>query len=104
MASYCSYVIQASTANLQCVVLRVELCSSSGSLLKGFGLEECEGAPHEFRGVKRSTLLEALQRVVPSECIQYGAAIHSVETDQNGQLSLLAMHAWLWIPLLRPVW
>lgn len=63
---------------------RVELCSSSGDVLKNFGLDECEGAPHEFRGVKRSTLLEALQKVVPSECVQYNAPIHSVEADQNG--------------------
>lgn len=54
--------------------------------MKNFGLDECDGAPHEFRGVKRSTLLEALQKVVPSECVQYSASIHTVETDQNGTL------------------
>lgn len=63
---------------------RVELCSADGETLKAFGLDECEGAPHEFRGVKRSTLLEALQSIVPDSCIEYGAAIHSVDTDQNG--------------------
>ena len=64
---------------------RVELCTADGGTLKAFSLDECRGAPHEFRGVKRSTLLEALQSIVPESCIEYGAAIHSVETDQNGK-------------------
>lgn len=68
------------------VCSRVELCSNDGKTLKSFSLDECDGAPHEFRGVKRSTLLEALQSAVPDDCIEYGAAIHSVETDQNGKL------------------
>ena len=62
----------------------MELCSNDGETLKAFSLDECDGAPHEFRGVKRSTLLEALQSKVPDDCIEYGAAIHAVETDQNG--------------------
>ena len=71
----------AQDSNIDC---RVELCSADGETLKAFGLDECDGAPHEFRGVKRATLLEALQSIVPESCIEYGAAIHSVETDQNG--------------------
>lgn len=67
---------------------RVELCSADGGTLKAFSLDECQGAPHEFRGVKRATLLEALQSIVPESCIEYGAAIHSVETDQNGTHTL----------------
>ena len=63
----------------------MELCSSDGSTLKAFSLDECEGAPHEFRGVKRDTLLEALQSIVPEDRIEYGAAIHTVETEQNGR-------------------
>ncbi len=66
------------------MVRRVELCSDDGKILKAFSLDECEGAPHEFRGVKRSTLLEALQSIVPESCIEYNSGIHSVETDQNG--------------------
>ena len=62
----------------------MELCNADGDTLKAFSLDECDGAPHEFRGVKRATLLEALQSIVPESCIEYGAAIHSVETDQNG--------------------
>ena len=65
---------------------RVELCSNDGSTLKAFSLDECEGAPHEFRGVKRDTLLEALQSIVPESCIEYGAAIHSVQIEHNGKL------------------
>lgn len=75
-------------ANPNCVayhLCRVELCTDDGTTLKAFSLDECQGAPHEFRGVKRSTLLEALQSSVPESCIEYNAAIHSVETDQNGK-------------------
>ena len=61
-----------SSHEVECVC-RVELCTSSGAELKSFGLDECEGGPHEFRGVKRSSLLEALQKVVPSECVQYNS-------------------------------
>lgn len=63
----------------------MELCTDTGSTLKAFSLDECDGAPHEFRGVKRSTLLEALQSIVPDSCIEYNAAVHAVETDQNGE-------------------
>ena len=78
----------ANLANPNCIAChpcRVELCTDDGSTLKAFSLDECQGAPHEFRGVKRSTLLEALQSIVPESCIEYNAAIHSVETDQNGK-------------------
>ncbi|DBA74801.1 TPA: hypothetical protein ACH3X2_009322 [Trebouxia sp. C0005] len=68
------------------LISRVELCTDDGNTLKAFSLDECQGAPHEFRGVKRSTLLEALQSIVPESCIEYNAAIHSVETDQNGAI------------------
>lgn len=71
------------------LISRVELCTDTGSILKAFSLDECEGAPHEFRGVKRSTLLEALQSIVPDSCIEYNAAIHTVETDQNGAIVTL---------------
>jgi len=70
---------------IACHPCRVELCTDDGTSLKAFSLDECQGAPHEFRGVKRSTLLEALQSIVPESCIEYNAAIHSVETDQNGK-------------------
>ncbi len=70
---------------IACHPCRVELCTDDGSTLKAFSLDECQGAPHEFRGVKRSALLEALQSIVPESCIEYNAAIHSVETDQNGK-------------------
>ena len=69
---------------------RVELCSADGETLKAFSLDECDGGPHEFRGVKRDTLLGALQSIVPESCIEYGAAIHSVETDQNGMYCFVA--------------
>lgn len=89
-------------ANPNCIArhpCRVELCTDDGSTLKAFNLDECQGAPHEFRGVKRSTLLEALQSIVPESCIEYNAAIHSVESDQNGRVwstaAAACLHAFL---------
>ena len=80
-----SHLFSSTSCFNDCCSCRVELCSNDGSTLKGFSLDECDGGPHEFRGVKRSTLLEALQSIVPESCIEYNAAIHSVETDQNGE-------------------
>ncbi len=35
----------------------VELVRHSGARLRRFSFSECEGGPHEFRGVRRSNLL-----------------------------------------------
>lgn len=35
----------------------VELVRQSGTLLRRFSFSECDGGPHEFRGVRRSNLL-----------------------------------------------
>jgi hypothetical protein len=46
---------------------------------------DCTGAPHEFRGVYRGGLLRALQGGVPSDRIQYGSAVRSIEQDAEGE-------------------
>ena len=64
---------------------RVQLCSPNGNVLRSFHLDECEGAPHEFRGVLRSGLLEALQSSLPSGTVQYACPIASVKEDEQGE-------------------
>lgn len=94
----------ANSNSIACHPCRVELCTDDGNTLKAFSLDECQGAPHEFRGVKRSTLLEALQSIVPESCIEYNAAIHSVETDQNGKVwSTAAATCFLSACLMRTI-
>lgn len=52
---------------------RVEICRSTGNLLRKFEFTECEGgASQEFRGVRRSELLKALHSVVEPGTVQVG--------------------------------
>ena len=53
--------------------------------MRAIVLDECEGAPHEFRGVYRGGLLRTLQSGVPPDCIQYNSAVQSIVQDDNGQ-------------------
>ncbi|KAK9809571.1 hypothetical protein WJX73_002978 [Symbiochloris irregularis] len=63
---------------------RVELWSSSGEQLRTFALDECEGAPHEFRGVARGELLAALRSAVPAEKIIYDCPVNVVHALEEG--------------------
>lgn len=63
---------------------RIELCREDGSKLRTVLLDECTGAPHEFRGVYRGGLLRTLQSAVPPDSIRYGAAVESVDQDATG--------------------
>ena len=63
----------------------MELCREDGTVLKSIIVNECEGAPHEFRGVHRGGLLRTLQSGVPSECIEYNSAVQSVAQDEDGE-------------------
>ncbi|BDA48885.1 Monooxygenase 2 [Coccomyxa sp. Obi] len=63
---------------------RIELCREDGSPLRTVLIDECTGAPHEFRGVYRGGLLRALQSAVPPNCIHYGSAVSSVDQDDAG--------------------
>ena len=58
-------------------------------MLKAVIMAECDGAPHEFRGVYRGGLLRTLQSGVPSDCIQYNSAVQSVVQDEDGEPVML---------------
>ena len=62
-----------------CLLCRVELCSHSGKVLRGFDLAECEGGPHDTRGMRRSTLLAALADALPSAAIRFDSAVEGVD-------------------------
>ncbi len=65
-------------------VRRIELCREDGSPLRTVLIDECIGAPHEFRGVYRGGLLRVLQSAVPRDCIHYGCAVSSMDQDDAG--------------------
>eukprot|EP00850_Spirogloea_muscicola_P002028 SM000007S20988 [mRNA] locus=s7:1407747:1419040:+ [translate_table: standard] len=57
---------------------RVELCSSDGRLLKAFDFDECDGGPHEVRGVHRVALLQALAKDLPPNTIRFSSRVSSI--------------------------
>ncbi|KAK9815532.1 hypothetical protein WJX72_005250 [[Myrmecia] bisecta] len=63
---------------------RVELATKDGQTLRSFGLDECDGAPHEFRGMRRADLLRALESNLPEHVVHYGCPIARVSADLNG--------------------
>ena len=46
-------------------ICSIELVRHSGRRLRRFSLGECDGGPHEFRGVRRANLLAALAAQLP---------------------------------------
>ncbi|KAK9867118.1 hypothetical protein WJX84_005919 [Apatococcus fuscideae] len=79
------------------LLTRVELCTQTGRTLKAFSLTECQGGPHEFRGIRRSELLDGLRKALPSEILHFGSPISDVSPDVNG--ALMASEA-----VLLPAW
>lgn len=74
-----------SIASLPCLWSRsVELVSSTGKRLRRFSLDECHGAPHEFRGVARAELLSVLRAAVPADVIQYNCPVSAVTPLEDG--------------------
>ncbi|KAK9839598.1 hypothetical protein WJX84_010628 [Apatococcus fuscideae] len=71
------------------LLTRVELCTQEGRTLKAFSLTECRGGPHEFRGIRRSELLQGLRQALPSDLLHYGCPIRDVTPDPNGALVTL---------------
>ena len=67
------------------------MCKEDGTVLRAIVLDECEGAPHEFRGVYRGGLLRALQSGVPPDCIQYNSAVQSIVQDDDGESLTLTL-------------
>lgn len=62
----------------------VELVSSTGKRLRRFSLDECHGAPHEFRGVARAELLSVLRAAVPADVIRYNCPVSAVTPLEDG--------------------
>ena len=69
---------------------RIELSRIDGNLLRKFSLDECSGAPHEFRGVLRSSLLRTLEDNLHPDTVHYNSPISEV-TDNNEGI-LMALH------------
>ena len=67
---------------------RIELSRTSGSLLRQFSLDECKGAPHEFRGVLRSSLLRTLEKSLHTDTVRYSSPIQEVIETSKGNFSL----------------
>ena len=67
------------------------MCKEDGTVLRAIVLDECEGAPHEFRGVYRGGLLRTLQSGVPPDCIQYNSAVQSIVQDDDGESLTLTL-------------
>ncbi|BDA50264.1 Monooxygenase 2 [Coccomyxa sp. Obi] len=66
------------------LVQRVEIVNWDGQLLRSFGLDECKGAPHDARIVRRNSLLNALRTAVPDHLVHYGVSVASVQPTDNG--------------------
>ncbi|KAL4450754.1 hypothetical protein ABPG77_001110 [Micractinium sp. CCAP 211/92] len=62
----------------------VELVRQGGRRLRRFSLAECEGGPHEFRGVRRSHLVAALAEQLPAGSLVLGAPIAAAEATASG--------------------
>ncbi|KAL4433828.1 hypothetical protein ABPG75_000269 [Micractinium tetrahymenae] len=67
----------------------VELVRQGGRRLRRFSLDECEGGPHEFRGVRRSHLVAALAERLPARSLALGAPIAAAEPTRSGAALLL---------------
>lgn len=70
---------------------RVEIVDWDGALLRAFGLEECEGAPHDARIVRRSALVGALRSAIPPRLVCYGVSVANVHAHEQGLPSAQGM-------------
>ena len=66
---------------------RVEIVDWDGQVLRSFGLNECEGAPHDARIVRRSSLVGALRSAIPAHLIRYGVSVANVHAHEQGALA-----------------
>ena len=64
---------------------RVEIVNWDGEALRSFGLDECEGAPHDARIVRRNSLLNALRTAVPDHLVHHGVSIAAVHETDSGE-------------------
>ena len=80
---------------IACCDGRVEIVNWDGQVLRSFGLDECEGSPHDARIVRRNSLLAALRTAVSDKAIHYGVSIADVHaTDEGGTYTAF-------LPILR---
>ena len=72
----------------------MELCrGETGKLLRRFSFSECEGgAGSEFRGVRRSALLQALADALPPDTISFGCSVSNIleASPQKGAVQAAA--------------
>ncbi|GLC52218.1 hypothetical protein PLESTB_000596200 [Pleodorina starrii] len=70
------------------LLTRVELCASSGELLRAFQLAECDLGPEgsETRGLMRATLLQALYDSLPDResIVEFGTSVREVLAPPQG--------------------
>jgi 2-polyprenyl-6-methoxyphenol hydroxylase-like FAD-dependent oxidoreductase len=62
----------------------VELCRDDGRRLRAFALAECDGGPHEFRGVRRASLVAALAAQLAPGTLVAGATVAGVTAAPGG--------------------
>ncbi|QDZ22044.1 monooxygenase [Chloropicon primus] len=65
---------------------QIQLCAAKQKVLKSFSLDECDGGPHEFRGVYRRELLSALESKLDGTDIMYGVEVKEATTSGQGVL------------------
>ena len=70
-------------------ICRVEIVDWDGQVLRTFELDECEGAPHDARIVRRSTLVGALRSAIPPHLIRYGVSVADVHMHEQGRHFLI---------------
>ena len=64
----------------------VVLCREDGRVLRQFSLRDCSGGPHEFRGVRRASLVVALAKELPEESIVLGSSVVGIDPHTNAVL------------------
>ncbi|PSC69099.1 Zeaxanthin chloroplastic [Micractinium conductrix] len=62
----------------------IELVRHAGRRLRRFSLAECDGGPHEFRGVRRSNLQAALAARLPERSLALGAPVAAAQATASG--------------------
>lgn len=69
------------------VISDVQLCRQDGRVLRKFSLNDCDGGPHEFRGVRRASLVQSLAEQLPEELILYNSEVLEVRPVRNSPSS-----------------
>lgn len=63
---------------------KVVLCRDNGKILRQFSMAtDCDGGPHEFRGVSRAHLNKLLADKLPPGIIKYNTSVERVQLLQN---------------------